>query len=291
MSQSQFSDAPQLEAEKAWVHLLPVPLEATVSYGGGTSRGPAAILEASYQLENYDRELGYEPGPEFGIFTHPEMTLSSDQASAIEQIERRIGELYQPTRLLGVLGGEHSLTGPVVRGLLSRQPGPITIVQLDAHCDLRDQYEGSPLSHACVARRLLELQAVEQVIQLGIRSLCSEEAEVIRAEPRVTTFFAEDVHSGSYSEAFLQKIAGRQTYLTIDVDGFDSSLVPSTGTPEPNGLTFQQVETIVATVVGHSDLLAFDCVELAPISGFHAADYVVAKLLYRLMSLAYSKRA
>ena len=282
---SQFSDSPQTDPDKARVHLLPVPLEQSVSYGGGTARGPAAILEASYQLENYDREFDAEPGLEFGIFTHPSMVLPMDQDQALERIADKVAEIYQPDRFLGILGGEHSLTEGVVQGLLRAVPDQLTIVQIDAHCDLRDQYEDNPRSHACVARRLLDSDRVEQILQFGIRSLCVEEAEVLKSEPRVSAWYTENVQAGEHLRPLAEKIRGKTVFLTLDVDGFDPALVPSTGTPEPDGLSYRQVEEIVRLVIKESRLLAFDCVELAPIEGLHGPDFLVAKLLYKLMCL------
>ena len=157
-------------------------------------------------------------------------------------------------------------------------------MQLDAHCDLRHEYEGSTLSHACVASRMLENDKVEQILQLGIRSLCAQEAEVLDSEPRVRAWFAEDIHSGAYRDEFLSRIQGKKCYVTIDVDCFDPSILPATGTPEPNGLSYIQAEDIVRSVAQLGQVVAFDCVELAPIPGYHAADFLVAKFLLRFMN-------
>lgn len=289
MSHTGFSDSPSEDPSTATVHLLPAPLEATVSYGGGTALGPQAILEASYQLENYDREFRCEPNLDYGIYTWPALHFSVDGQSAHQKLEERVKEIYKASKLLGVLGGEHSLSAPVVRGILAHRNSPITIVQIDAHADLRDSYEGSPLSHACVGRRFLEISGVEQVLQLGIRSLCQEEADLIATEPRLRTWFSEDIHRGDYIEEFQERLESRDVYLTIDVDGFDPSVMPSTGTPEPDGLNFRQVENIIRTSISKSQLLAFDCVELAPMPNFHSPDFMVAKLLYRLMNLHWAK--
>lgn len=280
-----FLDTPQLDPALALVHLLPVPMEATVSYGGGTALGPRAILEASFQLELYDREFDCEPGLLYGVHTLNEMELSSDPARAIHQIAERVADAYRSDKLLGVLGGEHSLTYGVLKGLLSKRPEPLVVVQIDAHSDLRDQYEDSPYSHASVARRMLELPQIEQILQLGIRSLCTEEAEVIRNEPRVRTWFTEDVHNGSFVDELRQRVRGKDLYLTVDVDGFDPTLIPCTGTPEPWGLSYIQGEQIFRILAEEARLVAFDCVELAPVAGQHASDFIVAKLVYRLMNL------
>jgi agmatinase len=281
-----FLEAPQSDPALAAVHLLPIPMEATVSYGGGTARGPRAILDASFQLELYDREFDCEPGVLYGVHTMEEMELDPDPAQALAQISSRVAEAYSPHALLGVLGGEHSLTFAVVEGLLSRLEGPLTVVQIDAHADLRDSYEETPHSHACVSRRMLSLDRVEQILQIGIRSLCTEEAEVIKANPdRLRTWFSEDVFSGDFEQELRNKVRGKNLYLTVDVDGFDPTLIPATGTPEPDGLSFRQGEQIFRILAEEANLVAFDCVELAPITWHHASDFVVAKLVYRLMNI------
>lgn len=281
-----FLEAPQPDPALAAVHLLPIPMEATVSYGGGTANGPRAILDASFQLELYDREFDCEPGVLYGVHTLDEMVLDADPATALRQISHHVSENFSPKALLGVLGGEHSLTFAVVEGVLSRIEGPLTIVQIDAHSDLRDTYEDTPHSHACVARRLLELDRVEQILQLGIRSLCTEEAEVIKSESkRVRTWFTEDVHANRFEAELRERVRGKNIYLTVDVDGFDPTLIPATGTPEPNGLTFSQGETIFKMLAEEANLVAFDCVELAPMNNHHASDFAVAKLVYRLMNI------
>ena len=260
-------------------------MEATVSYGGGTAEGPLAILEASYQLEIYDREFDCDAASLYGVHTFPQMELSADPAQAVAQIADHVAELYSPRKLLGVLGGEHSLTYGVVKGILAVSLEPITVVQIDAHCDLRDTYEGSPYSHACVSRRMLGLPQVEQILQLGIRSLCSEEAAVLKNEKRVRAWYTEDVHGDRFEQELREKVRGKRIYLTVDVDGFDPSIIPSTGTPEPWGLTFAQGERIFRILSEEADLVAFDCVELAPVTGQHSADFTTAKLVYRLMNL------
>jgi N1-aminopropylagmatine ureohydrolase len=281
----QFLGLPPSDPRNASVHLLPVPLEATVSYGHGTSGGPSAILQASSQVELYDREFDCEPALIYGVHTFPEWVLSSNPETALHSIAKRVEAIYDPSVLLGVLGGEHSLTSAVVRGILSRLEGPITVVQLDAHADLRDTYDNTPHSHACVARRLLELDRVEQILQLGIRSLCSEEADIIKSNRKVRTWFSEDVHRKAFESELRERVRGRNVYLTVDVDGYDPTLISSTGTPEPDGLTYAQGESIFRMIAEEAHLVGFDCVELAPVKGQHVSDFVTAKLVYRLMNL------
>jgi agmatinase len=160
-------------------------------------------------------------------------------------------------------------------------------VQLDAHADLRDTYEETPYSHACIARRLLEEERVEQVLQLGIRSVCREEVDFARANPeRVRIWYAEEIHAGGWQAEFTQRLAGKQVYITLDVDGLDPALVPATGTPEPDGLTWHEALEILRLTGTQSQVIGLDCVELAPHPGQHAADFAVAKLLYKAISYA-----
>lgn len=265
--------------------ILPLPLEQTVSYGGGTGRGPEAIIQASQQVELYDREFGGEPALAYGVHTLPGPTLPSDLAQAMEAIAEATHWAAATGKFVVGLGGEHTVSVGFGRGLLRAVDGPITVVQIDAHCDLRDEYEGTPYSHACIARRLLEDPRVEHVVQLGIRSLSQEEADFARAHPdRVSIRFAEEIHSGGWADWLAERIHGRQVYLTLDVDGLDPSVVPATGTPEPDGLTWAETLAILRCIFGVGDVLAMDCVELAPVPGLHMAEYAVAKLLYKAMS-------
>lgn len=282
-----FLEAPQSDPERAAVHVLPIPLEQTVSYGGGTAAGPAAILEASYQLELYDREFDCEPGLLYGVHTLAPVVLGD---SPLQAIEERVARDFRPGVLLAALGGEHSLTAPIVRALCERVEQPLTVVQLDAHADLRDDYQGDPASHACVARRLLEIEQVDEVLQLGIRSLCREEAEFIKNERRVRTWFADDLAQTQWKAELAHRLAGKTVYVTLDIDGLDPSLVPATGTPEPGGLSFNQALEILRLVASRSQVVAFDCVELAPIEGHHASNFVAAKLVYKAMNIFLARR-
>ncbi|MEZ4735167.1 MAG: agmatinase [Caldilineaceae bacterium] len=287
MAYNDFLDLPEEEAayERAGVLLLPIPFEATVSYGHGTANGPAAIIEASKQVELYDREFDSEPALAYGVHTLPAVTMPADPAQAVAAIAEAVATAAASGKLVVGLGGEHTVSVGVGRGLLQAVGGPLTIVQIDAHCDLRDNYEGSPYSHACIARRLLEEEGIEQVLQLGIRSLCPEEIGFARANPeRARIWFSEDVHAGNWQAELIERLRGRRVYLTIDVDGLDPSIVPATGTPEPDGLTWQETLAILRTVTQHATVVGMDCVELAPVESLHLADFAVAKLLYKAIS-------
>ena len=278
---------PYADFDRARVLVLPLPYEATVSYGRGTAGGPAAILAASQQVELYDREFDSEPALAYGVHTLPPLPLPGDPAQAIAAIAGAVASASASGKLVVALGGEHTVSVGVGRGLLAAGDGPLTVVQIDAHSDLRDSYDDTPLSHACVARRLLDEPRVEQVLQLGIRSVCTEEIAYARAHPeRVRIWFAEDVHAGAWQAELAARLEGRSVFLTIDVDGLDPSVVPATGTPEPDGLTWQQAVAVVRTVARAAHIVGMDCVELAPYPGQHAADFAVAKLLYKAITCA-----
>jgi agmatinase len=267
------------------VLILPAPYEMTTSYGGGTRRGPAAILEASRQVELYDREFDREAAIQWGIHTLPALALDlRSPETAVEGIAAAVAEWAGRGKLLCVLGGEHTVSVGEARGL-AQAFGEFVTVQLDAHTDLRDSFEGTPYSHACAMRRILDHQ--RHVVQLGIRSLDISEAEFVRANPdRVTAFFADDMrHDRSYLQALANAVRGKQVFLTVDVDAFDPSIMPSTGTPEPGGLLWRDVLEIVRTVAANGTIIAFDCVELAPIPGIHAPDFMAAKLIYKIINI------
>lgn len=282
---------PQSTFAAASVLVLPIPFEATVSYGHGTERGPAAIIEASQQLELYDREYDFEPALRYGIHTLPALTLSADPEAAVAEIAAATAQAASSGKLVVGLGGEHTVSVGFGRGLLQSLGGPLTVVQIDAHSDLRNEYEESPYSHACIARRLLDDPQVEQVLQLGIRSVCPEEVNFARNNPqRVRVWYSEDVHAGGWQSELVERLKGRRVYLTIDVDGLDPSVVPATGTPEPDGLSWAETLDILRTVAHSAPVIGLDCVELAPVAALHAADFAVAKLLYKAISYVMEKR-
>ncbi|HHY57038.1 MAG TPA: agmatinase [Chloroflexi bacterium] len=279
-----------LEAEwsafdRAGVLVLPIPFEATVSYGGGTAAGPAAIIDASQQVELYDREYDLEPALQYGVHTLPALDLPDDPAAAVASIRTAVAAAACTGKLVVGLGGEHTVSVGVGRGLLDALGGSLTVVQIDAHSDLRNEYEGTPYSHACIARRLLDEPAIEQVLQLGIRSVCPEEVAFVRAHPdRARVWYTEAVHDGSWRTEFIQRVQGRRVFLTIDVDGLDPAIVPATGTPEPDGLTWMETLDILRTLNKHATVVGMDCVELAPAPGLHLAEFAVAKLVYKAIS-------
>lgn len=283
-------DEESSDYERSAALLLPLPYEATVSYGGGTRRGPAAILEASRQVELYDRELDDEPALTYGIHTLLPLALPvSGPADAVDAIAACAEEHLRTGKLLVGLGGEHTVSVGMARAVRA-VVGDFVMVQIDAHSDLRDEYEGSRYSHASIARRVLDEGAT--VLQFGIRSICREEIDLICSETeRLRVWFAEDVHAGGHLAELERLVSGKRVFLTIDLDGFDPALVAATGTPEPNGLNWTQGLDIIRTVARASDVVAVDCVELAPIPGMHASDFLAAKLVYKTLSLVLRSRA
>jgi agmatinase len=263
--------------------ILPVPYEATTSYGGGTGHGPHAILEASRYIELYDQELDAEPY-ESGIATLPALSLSRAGAEqAIAELRAAYDAiLSQPgDRFIIALGGEHAITSAPVLAWADRLGRPLSVLQVDAHTDLRLAYEGSAYSHASVMARVMDRVAITAV---GIRALTRDERELARSRSdRIHIFFADDIHTGT---AWIDDVIATlhdDVYITFDVDGFDPSLVPSTGTPEPGGLAWYPVLQLLRRVFRERRVVAADVVELAPIPGLLAPDFLVAKLVYKMI--------
>lgn len=268
--------------ERARVVVLPVPYEATVSYGRGTAGGPEAILRASTQVELYDEEMKIEPF-RAGIWTEPELAVQGLSAErVVEVVSRRIGDLMDAGKWPVILGGEHSVTPGAVAAVAKRHPG-LHVVQLDAHADLRQSYEGNRWSHACAMARCLELVPARAV---GIRSYSAEEAAWIdRGIPGYRLLHGWEME-GEWIERALDGLDGAPVYLTVDVDYFDPSVVPSTGTPEPGGGTWRPTLCFLEALFRRTRVVACDVVELAPVPGLHHADFTAARLVYKLIGLA-----
>lgn len=271
-------------AESA-VIVLPIPYESTTSYGQGTRNGPQAIITASHQVELYDREFDRECALDWGVETLPPLAPNYHSPQvAHAKITEAVADCARTGKLVCVLGGEHSISGSVAAGL-HEVYGDFVTVQLDAHSDLRDEYEGTPFSHASAMRRVIDHGS--PVLALGIRSLSVDERQFMREHPdQSQTFFAEQVHAGEHLAALADWVRGKAVYLTIDIDCLDAALMPATGTPEPDGLGWTEVLEIVRSVAANAArVLAFDVMELAPIAGMQAPDYLAAKLTYKVMSI------
>lgn len=273
------SEIPALKPEQARFHVVPVPYEKTVSYGNGTAKGPAAIIEASSQLERFDGTS--DPGAE-GIYTWPAVDCSGRPEKVIEDISFSVKRILELKKIPVVLGGEHTVTWGVIKGYLDAGVKDFGVVQIDAHADLRDAYEGDKYSHASVMRRVVE--AGITLVQLGCRAFCEEEREARKAH-KVLSFDAMDLAPRGTSKIKLPKKFPPKVFFTLDVDGMDPSVLPATGTPVPGGLGWYQTLGLFESVARQRRIIGFDVMEFAPIPGFHAFDFAAALLTYKLMGI------
>jgi agmatinase len=278
---TQFLGLPSPGQARADALLLPVPVEKTVSYGTGTAGGPRAILEASFQLEPFDEEtlVDFEQSPR--IHTLPPLSADGDIEACLARIRDHVRPLRG--RFLLSLGGEHLVTYGLVTGLVD-DPAEVTVVQIDAHADLADELRGQRWSHGTVMRRLWEQGC--GLVQIGVRSLTRSEHQVATAGPRIATYYAHNLEDrwGEVLEA-LRRLEGK-VYLTIDVDGLDPSLIPSTGTPLPNGLSWRQAIDVVRVLATESRcrLIGADIVEFIPSAVPPGCDPAAARLAAKVLA-------
>jgi agmatinase len=275
-------DPGDCDPRRAAVLILPVPYEATVSYGGGTRHGPQAIVDASGTVELYDHEADDEPY-RVGVATLDAVPLTvAGPEAALRELRRAYAAALKPGKFVIMLGGEHSVSSPPIlehAARLRKKGRRLSVLQLDAHGDLRNTWEGSPYSHACAMRRVVD---EVNLVQVGIRAIAREERAVMR-RCGVTTVFAHEMAEGDAWMDRALAALGRDVYLTIDIDYFDPSLVPSTGTPEPGGGTWYPTLRLLERLFRTRHVVAADVVELAPIPGMPAPDFLAAKLVYKLI--------
>jgi agmatinase len=265
--------------ETSRVAVLPVPFERTTSYGKGTSAGPAAILRASQSMELYDEELGSEPY-RMGIATLPPFLPEAyDMAEAMAELQEEARTHLENGKFLVTLGGEHSITQAPVRATKAVH-GEIGVVQFDAHSDLREEFEGTPYSHASVMKRILDDGI--PILAVGIRSLSTPESVLIR-EKKLPVIWGHDLDRAE--ELFPKLLADlpRKVYLTFDIDYFDPSLIPATGTPEPGGGLWYPTMRLLRRLFQEKQVVAMDVVELAPIGNLPASDFLTSKLIYKCL--------
>lgn len=265
--------------------IFPIPLERTTTYEHGTRNGPAAIIAASRNMETWDEELGVETFSKIGIATLPAIDTGEGT------LEKVLADIYTTElSLLGdgkfpvALGGEHSLTPPLVAAA-AKQFADLSVLQIDAHADLREAYQGNPASHASAMRRVVETCPA---VQVAIRSLSIEESEAI---PRLRTkiYWARDIARAPL-ESWIPRVVAdlsAHVYLTVDLDGFDPAYMPATGTPEPGGLDWYQVTSLIRAVAKSKKIVAADVVELLPQHGDHASDFLAAKLIYKILGYVF----
>ncbi|TAN62336.1 agmatinase [bacterium] len=275
-----------LKKKKKRFSVLPVPYDLTASYISGMRNGPRAIIDASTHMELYDDELGCEPcnaGIETLLFL--EATALGPE-EMIKRVKAAGSVIIASGRLPVLIGGEHSVTLGLVQALLKKHP-KMSVLQLDAHADMRDEYQDSPFNHACVARRISELCPI---VQAGIRSLSIEEAEFLssvkngkgtRRNKRIKTFSAHETLGGVADD--VSASLTDEVFITVDLDVFDPAIMPATGTPEPGGLFWYDALDLLRKVISKKKIVGFDVVELCPLPGNIAPDFLAAKLVYKMM--------
>jgi agmatinase len=264
--------------------IIPFGLEASVSYGSGTGAGPAAMLEASHQVELFDDELWCEPFAGYGVATLREPAIAAGIPRALEQLEELVEAVLESGRFPMVFGGEHAITAGAIRPF-ARRYDDLVILHFDAHADLRDGYEGEHYSHAAALRRCLDFEHVE-LVSLGIRNISAGEIPFLEANAgRIHIHWAREKALWDLDD-ILAPLQGRPVYLTFDLDGFDASLMPATGTPEPGGLSWDDVMPIIRGASQCATLVGADINELAPRPELHACDFLAAKLAYKILNYA-----
>lgn len=279
MSDTLYYDVPTGTADYATakVAILPCPYEHTTSYGQGTSKGPAALLEASTQVELFDEELWAEPY-RVGITSLPAVNFSGKVGeAAVQQVAEAVGRIYADQKFPVVLGGEHTLSTGCIMAAHKVYPN-LTVVQVDAHGDLRDTYHDTPWSHACIMKRVVDMGI--PTVGVGIRAIGEDEAALIREKKLHRIFGHELDAAGKWIDRALHGIKG-PVFLTFDVDGIDPTLIPATGTPVPGGLSWEQSTAFLRTLFANHTVIGMDFVELAPTKTHPTSDFTVAKLIYK----------
>ena len=264
------------------VVVVPFGLEKTVSYGGGTKNGPREIIKASHQVELYDEELNCEPYKKIGIKTLKPFKIDKNIRAALRKISN-INSLLLKKKLFPLtLGGEHSITPGCIEPFTKNFKN-LCILHFDAHADLRQSYNGEKFSHASAIRRCLDHKNVS-IISFGIRNISGSEVKYLnKNKSRIKIFWAKDKSKWNLQN-FKKHIKNKNVYLTFDVDGFDSSIMPATGTPEPGGLFWDETLNILKIAARNSNIVGGDINELSPIKGFNSYNFLVAKLAYKILS-------
>lgn len=277
-----FCGVPQPPEQNARAAIIPAPVEKTVSYGGGTALGPAAILWSSAYMELYDELLDYEPICK-GILTQKALDCSGDMEAILDRIEAAVDAQLEAGRLPALVGGEHTVTLGALRALCQRHGTGFTVLVLDAHLDLREAYQGRKLSHACVMKRALDMGL--KVRHLGVRSCSQDEAILVKERGLNPVWAREVLEGGDWLDKALDGIEG-PVYISLDVDGLDPSTMPATGTPEPGGLSWHQASNWLLRICQQHPVLGLDLVELAPMAAQPAWGFTGARLLYRALGAA-----
>ncbi len=270
---------------KEKVVVVPFGLEKTVSYGGGTNKGPREIIKASHQVELFDEDLNKEPYKNIGIKTLQPFPIKKKIEDALKQIANINKILLDDKKFPLVLGGEHSLTPGAIRPFVKKF-NKVCLLHFDAHADLRNSYNGNKFSHASAIRRCLDYPNIN-VVSFGIRNISSSEISFLKKnKKRIKIFWAKDKSRWNLSK-FKKIVRNKNVYITFDVDGLDSSLMPATGTPEPGGLFWDETMNIIKIASQYSNIVGGDINELSPIKGFDSYNFLAAKLAYKIISYSF----
>ena len=267
---------------KEQVVVVPFGLEKTVSYGGGTRNGPKEIIKASHQVELYDEELNCEPYKKIGIKTLKPFKINKDIKKALKKMSDINKEILDKNLFPITFGGEHSITPGCIAPFVKKHRN-ICLLHFDAHADLRESYNGEKFSHASAIKRCLDYKNVS-IISFGIRNISKSEIPFLKKNAsRINIFWAKDKKNWNLQK-FKKMIKGKTVYVTFDVDGLDSSIMPATGTPEPGGLLWDETLNIIKIAAKNSNIVGADINELSPIKGFNSYNFLVAKLAYKILS-------
>ncbi len=270
---------------KEKVVIIPFGLEKTVSYGGGTKYGPQEIIKASHQVELYDEELNCEPYKKIGIKTLKPFKIQKNIHRALQQLADINRKILNKKLFPMTFGGEHSITPGCIEPFVKKYKN-LCLLHFDAHADLRDSYNGEKFSHASAIRRCLDHKNIS-LISFGIRNISKSEIPFLKKnKSRIEIFWAKDKSKWNLRK-FRNLIKNRDVYLTFDVDGLDSSIMPATGTPEPGGLFWNETLDIIKIAAKNSNIVGVDINELAPIKGFNSYNFLVAKLAYKILAYKY----
>jgi len=273
---------------KEKVVIVPFGLEKTVSYGGGTKNGPREIIKASHQVELYDEELNYEPYKKIGIKTLQPFKINKDIKKALNNMSKINQEILDKKLFPMTFGGEHSITPGCITPFVKKYK-KICLLHFDAHADLRESYNGEKFSHASAIKRCLDHKNVS-VISFGIRNISKSEIPFLKEnKSRINIFWAKDKLNWNLKK-FERMIKNKTVYITFDVDGLDSSIMPATGTPEPGGLLWDETLNIIKIATKNSNIVGADINELSPIKGFDTYNFLVAKLAYKILSYTFEFR-
>lgn len=264
--------------DKSRYAVLPVGYEQATTYGHGTAAGPNAILEASQEVELYDEESASEPYTA-GVHTLPALDSLTDPRTMIDSVSKAVSDAIGDGKIVVTLGGEHTVSVAPVKSYAEKFP-QLSVLQIDAHADLRQEYQGSIYSHACAMRRIRE--HVKTTVGVGIRNLSREEAELVSSD-RIPLLFAKDITGRDHWQDEVIEMLTDDVYVTIDLDGFDPSVIPGVGTPEPGGLGWYETLELLNRLCTMKRVVGFDVVELMPIPGSLVSQFAAAKLIYKLI--------